>query len=124
MKLANDHSLNISNYVPHHGLLNINKPGWVRSGQVNSSMHLSSIMTHLNQNLLPGPDLLHNLVSALIRFHQGKYAVMSDIEKMFHPVFLSPKDTDALIFLWRESPDDHKMLVHIFGKVHLPCCAN
>ena len=30
VKLANDHSLNISNYVPHHGLLNINKPGWVR----------------------------------------------------------------------------------------------
>ena len=121
MKLANDHSLNISNYVPHHGLLNINKPGWVRL-LFNASVKYND--TYLNQNLLPGPDLLHNLVSALIRFHQGKYAVMSDIEKMFHPVFLSPKDTDALIFLWRESPDDHKMLVHIFGKVHLPCCAN
>ena len=33
VKLANDHSLNISditNYIPHHDVLNINKPGWVR----------------------------------------------------------------------------------------------
>ena len=33
VKLTNDHSLNISDitkYVPHHGVLNINKPGRVR----------------------------------------------------------------------------------------------
>ena len=50
---------------------------------------------------------------------------MADIEKMFHQVFVSSNDTDALRFLWRKSPDevvsDYKMLVHIFGKVDLPC---
>ena len=53
---------------------------------------------------------------------------MADTEKMFHRIFVSPNDTDALIFLWRESPDevdsDYKMLVHIFGKVYSPWCAN
>ena len=53
---------------------------------------------------------------------------MADIEKMFYQIFVSPNDTDALRFLWRESPDevvsDYKMLVHIFGKVDSPFCAN
>ena len=84
--------------------------------------------TCLNQKLLPSPDLLNNLVSVLIRLRQGKYAVMADIDKMFHQVFVSPNDTDALRFLWRERPNevvsDYKILVHIFGKVDLPRCAN
>ena len=128
VKLTNDHSLNISditNYVSHHGVLNIDKPGRVR---VVSDASAKYNDTCLNQNLLPGPDLLNNLVSVLIRFCQGKYAVMADIEKMFHQIFVSPNDTDALKFLWRESPDevlsDYKMIMHIFGKVDLPCCEN
>ena len=63
-----------------------------------------------------------------MKFLQGKYALMEEIEKMFHQVFVSPNDLNALRFLWRESPDevasDRKMLVHIFGKVDSPCCAN
>ena len=62
--------------------------------------------TCLNQNFFPDPDLLNNLVSVLIRFRRGKYAVMADIKKMFHQSFVSPNDTDALRFLWRKSPDE------------------
>ena len=120
---TNDHSLNISeitNYVHHHDDLNINKPGQV-------GVVFDAFVTCLNQNLVPDPDLLNNLVSVLIRFCQGKYDVMADIEKMFHQVFASPNDTDALSFLSRKSSDevvsDYKMLAHIFGKVELPSCA-
>ena len=53
---------------------------------------------------------------------------MADIEKIFHQLFLIPNDTNALRFLWRESPhevvSDYKMLVHIFGEVDSSCCAN
>ena len=96
VKLRNDHSLNISditNYVPHHGVLNINKPGRVR---VIFDPSVKYNDTCLNQNLLPGPDFLNNIVSVLIRFRQGKYVVMADIEKMFHQIFVSPNDSHAL----------------------------
>ena len=53
---------------------------------------------------------------------------MADIEKSSIKVFVSPNDTNDLRSLWRESPDevvsDYKMLVHIFGKVDLPCRVN
>ena len=52
VKLTNDHSLNISditNYISHHGVLNINKPGRVRVVFDASSKYND---TCLNQNLL------------------------------------------------------------------------
>ena len=72
VKLTNDYSLNISditNYVPHQGVLNINKPGEVRIIYDASTNYND---TCLNQNLLPGPELLNNLVYVLIKFLQGK----------------------------------------------------
>ena len=75
-----------------------------------------------------GPDLLNNLVSTIIRFRLGKYAVSGDIEQMFHQISVSPKDRDALRFLWRENSNevvsDYKMIVHLFGKNDSPCVAN
>ena len=68
VKLTYDHSLNISditNYIPHHGVLSINKPGRVRVVFDASAKYND---TCLNQNLLPDLDLLNNLVSALVRF--------------------------------------------------------
>ena len=128
VKLTNDHPLNISditNYIPNPGVLNINKPDRVKVVFDASAKYND---TFLNQNLVPGPDLLNNLVSVPIRFRQGKYAVMADIKNMFHQIFVTLNDTDALRFLWRESPDevvsDYKMLVHILGKVDSSCYAN
>ena len=85
--------------------------------------------TCLKQNLLHGPGSLNNSVSVLKRFCQEKCAVMADIEKMFHQIFVSPNDNDALRILWgggspNKVASDYKMLVHVFGKVDSPCCAN
>ena len=47
---------------------------------------------------------------------------------MFHQISVSPKDRDALRFLWRENSNevvsDYKMNVHLFGKNDSPCVAN
>ena len=51
-----------------------------------------------------------------------------DIEQMYHQIKVKESDQDALLFVWRNTPeeeiDDYKMTVHIFGKIDSPCIAN
>ena len=111
----------ITNYVPHHGVLNVKKPNKVRVVFDAAAIYHE---TCLNNNLLPGLDL----VSVLCRFRQGEYAVISDIKTMFYQVCVPSPDTDALRFLWRKGTDteieDYAMRVHIFGKTDSPCATN
>ena len=84
----------------------------------------------LNSQLLQCPDLTNNLVGVLICFHEEPIAIMADIEGMFHQVRVSPKDCDALHFLWwpendfNKDPEDYQMLVHLFGATPSPSCTN
>ncbi|XP_068720553.1 uncharacterized protein [Montipora capricornis] len=77
---------------------------------------------------LPGPDLTNNLVGVLICFREEPIAIMADIERMFHQVRVSPKDCDALCFLWwpendfNKDPEDYQMLVHLFRATSSPSC--
>ena len=48
--------------------------------------------TSLNDNSVKGPDLLNRLIGLLIRFKKGKYAVLADIEQIFHQIFVLEKD--------------------------------
>ena len=67
-------------YVPHHPVLNPNKPGKVRRVLNGASrFHGNS----LNNSLLVGPDLLQNLSFVLMRFREHKYAISADIEGIF-----------------------------------------
>ena len=58
----------------------------------------------------------------------GQYAVITDIEQVFHQLKVIESDQDALRFLWRttkfENPVDYVMIVHLFGKNDSPCVAN
>ena len=83
----------------------------------------------LNTSLITGPDLLHNLPGVLNRFRMGRYAIVADIEEMFHQVRVCPEDADSLRFIWFD--DIHsdeiyimQMSVHIFGATSSPTCAN
>ena len=74
----------ITNYVPHHGVTNVNKPG---KGRVVYDAAAEFNKTSLNKNLLKGPDLLNNLIGILLRFSRERYAVMVDIEQMFYQIY-------------------------------------
>ena len=115
----------IINYIPHHAVLNQYKPDKVRVVYDAAGKYRKC---GLNDHLLKGPDLLHNLVSIVIRFCLRQFAVTSDIKQMFHQVRVREEDRDALRFFWQENPnnymDDYKMNVHLFGKNESPYVVN
>ena len=61
--------------------------------------------TCLNSNILKGPDLLNNLLFVLLKFREGRYGVMSDIQQMFHQVLTNQDDQQA--FVERQSKSSH-----------------
>ena len=115
-----------TNYLPHHAVLNPNKPGKVRVVFDATAKHEG---TSLNQNLLQGPDMTNNLVGVLLRFRQDRTVLMADVQAMFHQVRVAPEDQDAFRFLWWSSdadkpPDEYVITVHVFGATDSPCFAN
>ena len=112
-------------YLPHHPVLNPNKPGKVRR-VLNGALKIHG--ASLNKSLLTGPDLLQNLIYVLLRFRQHPYAVSADIEGMFLQVGVLPSDQPSLRFLWREDPTTNVVAYqytrHIFGAKDSPTCAN
>ena len=75
--------------LPHHPMVNSNKPGKVqRVLNAASKFHGKS----LNSCLLTGPGLLQDLSNVLLRFRQYQYAVSADIEGMIFQVGMPPSD--------------------------------
>ena len=112
-------------YLPHHPVMNTNKPGKVRR-VFNGVSKFKGVS--LNKVLLNGPDLLQKLIHTLIRFRQHQIAVPTDIEGMFLQVDVLPSDQPALRFLWRKDPSKsvevYQYTRQIFGAKDSPTCAN
>ena len=114
-------------YIPHHGVYHSKKPEKIR---VVFDCAASYEGISLNQMLLQGPDLTSNLLGVLLRFREEKIAVMADVESMFYQVKVPKTDSDFLRFLWwpdgdyTKCPEEYRMLVHLFGAVSSPSCAN
>ena len=73
----------------------------------------------LNDYWLKPPDLLNNLLGVILRFREGKIALMGDVRKCYHAVALSTLDQHVHRFLWRESqnekPSTYVMTAVSFG---------
>jgi hypothetical protein len=86
--------------------------------------------TSINDELLQGPDLTNRLLGVMLRWRRESIAMMADIESMFYRVRVQKEDCDMLRYLWwpngnlNEEPVDYRMLVHIFGSLSSPSCAN
>ena len=112
-------------YLPHHPVLNPNKPDKVRI-VFDCAARYGGIS--LNDQVHQGPDFTNKLVGVLLRFRQEKVAVMADIESMFHQVRVTPSCRDVLRFLWWSSGDPSlevkifRMKAHLFGGVWSPSC--
>lgn len=114
-------------YLPHHSVVHPQKPDKTR---VVFDCAAKFKGVSLNDRVLQGPDLTNSLVGVLTRFRKESVAFMADIESMFFQVRVPPSDIDALRFLWypnndlNQEPVEYQMLVHLFGGVWSPSCAN
>ena len=114
-------------YLPHHNVVNVNKPDKFRIVYDCAARHMD---VSLNQVCLQGPDLMNKLLGVLLRFREGPIAIMGDIKSMFHQVRVSPDDRDVLRFLWWKDGiigSDvivYRMTSHLFGGVWSPSCAS
>ena len=88
-------------YVPHHPVLNPNKPGKIwRVLNCASKFHGKS----LNNSLLVRPDLLQKLLFVLMRFREHKCAVSTNIEGLFMQVGSLQSDHRYLRFCGGRTP--------------------
>ena len=112
-------------YLPHHPVLNPNKPGNVRR-VCNAASKYKEVS--LNDKLLAGPDLLHGLIGTIFRFREGPIALKADMESMFLQVQVPQQDKSCLRFLWRPRTNEpiqiYEYQRHVFGAKSSPTCAN
>ena len=83
----------ITNYIPHHAVFNINKLSKLCVAFDAAAKYCGTL---LNETLLKGPDLLSSFTGIILCFRINKFAVMGDIEQMFHQVNVPTTDRDAL----------------------------
>ena len=83
-------------YLPHHSVVDPRKPEKVRVVFDCAARYRG---TSLNDRVLRGPDLTNKLVGVLLRFREEPFALMSDIQAMYHQIKVHPDDVDALHFL-------------------------
>ena len=113
-------------YLPHHNVVNNNKPEKFRIVYDCAAKHMG---VSLNQVCLQGPDYMNNLLGVLLRFREGAFGAVGDIRTMFHQVKVASEDRSVLQFLWWKDgiPGNEivtfRMTVHLFGGVWSPSCA-
>ncbi|XP_067036266.1 uncharacterized protein [Acropora muricata] len=107
-------------YLPHHSVVHPRKPEKVRVVFDCAAPYRS---TSLNERVLRGPDLTNKLVGVLLRFREELFALITDVEAMYHQIKVHPDDVKALRFLWypdsdlSRDPEEFRMSVHLFGGV-------
>ena len=110
--------------MPHHPVLNPNKPDKKRK-VCNADSKFRGFS--LDDTLLARPDLLANLKGNLARFRQKPFALSADIEEMFLQVEVRAEDRECLRFLWQTADKNiqtYRCNRHIYGVRSSPTCAN
>ncbi|XP_030582792.1 uncharacterized protein LOC115778696 [Archocentrus centrarchus] len=113
-------------YLPSFGVYHPQKPGQIRV-VFDSSAQYNNVS--LNDVLLKGPDLNNSLIGVLVRFRCEPFAVMADIQQMFHSFLVKEEHRDYLRFLWFHEHNldgdivEFRMKVHVFGNCPSPAVA-
>ncbi|XP_062716565.1 uncharacterized protein LOC134291988 [Aedes albopictus] len=95
----------LSYYLPHHCV--------VRPDSLTTKLRVvfdasgaTSTGVSLNDGLMVGPVVQDDLVSITLRFRMSRYAIVSDIEKMYRQILVFSSDRCLQKILWRSSPSE------------------
>jgi len=92
-------------YLPHHGVLRESSSSTKLRVVFNGSQRIPSGES-LNASLLVGANLLPALADVLMRWRWHHYAIVTDIEKMYRQILVTPGDRRYQRILWRSSTSE------------------
>ena len=93
-------------YMPFRGIMKLDSKTTECRIVMDASSKQSASDVSLNQALYQGPNMVLNLASLLIKFMQGKYGIVADLEKAFLRILIAPQDRDVLRYFWYSDPHD------------------
>lgn len=93
-------------YLPHHGVLREASTSTKLRVVFNGSQRTRSGES-LNSHLQVGANLLPALANVLMRWRWHRYALVTDIEKMYRQIIVSPEDRGFQQILWRHEVTDN-----------------
>ena len=104
-------------YLPHHAVIKWDKQTSKLRIVYDASARGDG--PSLNDCLLVGPKFGQSIMDIVLRFRVHSVALMSDIEKAFLMISVSPTDRDVLRFLWIDdvAKDDPQIITLRFTRV-------
>ena len=93
-------------YMPFRGIMKLDSKTTECRICMDASSKQSASDVSLNQALYQGPNMVLNLALLLIKFMQGKFGVVADLEKAFLRILIAPQDRDVLRYFWFSNPHD------------------
>ena len=114
----------LAHYITHFPVLNDKKdePRPVFNCAAKSGEPRKSI----NDAIHPGPKLMNDLLTIIIRHRRFKISLMGDIKHMFLRISLAPEDRKYHRFFWINEEnirEEMEWQVHPFGNAGSPCAA-
>ena len=99
-------------YLPHHGIWQPSDNSRKLRVVFNESSRTKGV-TSLNDLLHTGPALQTDIVSIFLRWRTHRFAMTSDIEKMYRQIEIDERDVDYPRIVWQpalNSPEEHYQL--------------
>nr|XP_012221303.1 PREDICTED: uncharacterized protein LOC105671592 [Linepithema humile] len=93
-------------YLPHHGVFRESSTTTKLRVVFNGSQR-TGCGESLNAHFFAGANLLPTLADVILRWRLHRYAMITDIEKMYRQIIVHPDDRDWQRILWRHDTRDN-----------------
>ena len=95
-----EEKLSDCHFLPHHGVVREDKETTKLRVVFDGSAKDRSNDLSLNDCLEKGPNTTPHIFDILLKFRRYTIGIVSDVEKAFHQIVVTPKDRNMLKFLW------------------------